>query len=229
MNASEHTRSTFRLILTRSYAFAILLLSLAVISGTGIPIFPAFAADREGEVDPFPRDVYVHGVGFLENPAGFCRQDPCGPGETSPSEALFNSVGTPLGLTWGEWQKMTATSEMRCDKDGATEAHVNLEGLIPGGVYSIFYRTFGPASFNPFCSAEERGVVVPNACHGRGCPADPDSQVLANAKGKAHFVGRIEGACLLDATQVFLDVIYHFDGNTYGQLPNRLEFVTQLQ
>src|SRR5262249_9612676 len=46
--------------------------------------------------------------------------------------------------------------------------------------------------------------------------------------GSARYIGSVTGKCLLDATQVFLEVTFHFDGITYGQLPNRLEFQTQL-
>jgi hypothetical protein len=35
--------------------------------------------------------------------------------------------------------------------------------------------------------------------------------------------------CLLDATTALIDVIYHFNGQTYGALPNAVEFGTRLQ
>src|SRR5262245_6689791 len=140
MNHSTRRHSTFSQILTRSYTFGILLVNLATISSAEIPASFVFAAaDREDGVSSNGHDVFVLVAGNLENPVGFCTAEPCVIGDTSPSAALFNSASIGLGLTWGEWQKTTATSKMRCEKDGLTEVHVKLEGLIPGGVYSIFY------------------------------------------------------------------------------------------
>ena len=189
----------------------------------------ANSADREDDVDAVRTDVYVLVGGRLANPVGFCTEEPCGIGQTSPNESLFNINGTQLGFTWGQFQAVDASSRVSCRRDGTTEVRVRLTGLIPNGVYSIFYRTFGPDSVNPFCPNEERSRVVPNLCHGPGCGGvAPDSRIVADENGNASFVGRVDG-CLLDATTVLLDVIYHSNGVTYGQLPNALEFQTQLR
>jgi hypothetical protein len=184
--------------------------------------------DREDDVSPVRLDVYVLVGTTLQNPIGLCTADPCAPGETSPNEAMFTLSGSPLGVTWGEFQMTAADSRVSCRKDGTTNIRINLTGLIPNSVYSIFYRTFGPDSSNPFCPNEERSVVVPNLCKGKQCQnVQPDSKILSDANGTATFVGRVNG-CLLDATITLLDVIYHSDGNTYFELPNFLEFQTQL-
>lgn len=165
---------------------------------------------------------------MLQNPIGFCTVEPCAAGETSPNEALFTLSGSPLGLTWGEFQMIGADSRVSCRKDGTTNVKINLTGLVPNSVYSVFYRTFGPDSANPFCPNEERSVVVPNLCKGSQCQGlQPDSKILSDVNGTATFAGRVND-CLLDATTTLLDVIYHSDGNTYFELPNFLEFVTQL-
>jgi hypothetical protein len=55
----------------------------------------------------------------------------------------------------------------------------------------------------------------------------PDlSSFVADAAGRAEFRGEIPGRPS-DALQFFYTVIYHFDGETYGALPNRGEFLTQ--
>jgi hypothetical protein len=55
----------------------------------------------------------------------------------------------------------------------------------------------------------------------------PDaSSFVADAHGDAHFIGRVAGH-LLDAQRVQYSVIYHFDGHTYGDLANDVEFLTQ--
>ena len=184
--------------------------------------------DREDDVDAFRSDVYVLVGSNLENPIGFCTAEPCAPGETSPNENLFNINANSLGLTWGEFQMAGADSRVSCRKDGNTIIRINLTGLIPNSVYSVFYRTFAPDSINPFCPNEERSIVVPNLCKGSECQGvQPDSRILSDDNGVATFVGRMDG-CFLDADTALLDVIYHFNGNTYFELPNQLEFQTQL-
>lgn len=54
---------------------------------------------------------------------------------------------------------------------------------------------------------------------------DPSS-FTADADGQARFHARVDGH-LLDATQVFYAIIYHFDVMTYHPLPNLGEFFTQ--
>lgn len=188
-------------------AVAVLLLpSTAVANGV----------DREDATEVFSRDVQVVVNGQLRDP-----------NSTTPSDAqLFNVSGAAMGMTWGQWQGATATS--RAVSIGgplhpATDFHVSLDGLIPSGVYSIFYATFGPDSVNPLCPNAERILPVPSIFKNQ----QPDaSSFIADEQGSADFHGRVEGH-VLDAQQVLLSIIYHFDGHTYGELPNRGESVTQ--
>jgi hypothetical protein len=50
---------------------------------------------------------------------------------------------------------------------------------------------------------------------------DPDSFV-ANSSGRAFFAARVAGN-LLTAQSVQVWVVYHFDGSTYGPVPNNAE------
>jgi hypothetical protein len=153
------------------------------------------------------------------------------PDSSTPiSTPLHNVTGGQLiGATWGQWESANATSTMSCRHDGSTEVKVLLTGLIANSVYSVFYRTFGPDSFNPFCPDEERSLVIPEACKGGHCAPLLDSSVATDATGSASYSGTVPGKCLANATQVFFEVIFHLDATTYGQLPNRLEFQTQLR
>jgi hypothetical protein len=206
---------------------------LALVAGVGaawtVGLVPATlhadAPDKEDGVDGFRLDVFVVAGGHLENPIGFCTVEPCGAGETVPSAPLFNLTGSSLDVTWGDFQTASARSRASC-KDGTTTVRVRLSNLRPNAVYSLFYRTFGPDSINPFCSNEERSIVVPEKCNGSGCVPIADSRIETNDDGEASYVGEVEG-CLLDATTLLFDVIYHLNGQTYGPLPNRLEFETQ--
>jgi hypothetical protein len=139
---------------------------------------------------------------------------------TPLSAPLYNVAGDPLNLTWGQWSSATATSLAKTVTHKATEStafRIKLAKLIPNGVYSLFYRTFGPDSSNPICPTTEPLVAL-TARHPQRQKPDPDSFV-ASSSGTATFHALVPGA-LLDAAQLQIDVIYHFDGHTYGPVPN---------
>jgi hypothetical protein len=196
-----------------------MILVFAILVGAALPGAPVHAAppDPEDALQIFNRDVYVLDGVTLRNPTA----------DTSPDAQLYSSVGAALPLTWGEWSQASATATARVmgsSQSARTDVRIQLSGLIPGGVYSIFYGTFSPDSENPLCPGVERTLPL-TAFH-------PDSQLpdassfVADANGTAEYHGQVEGD-LLQALQVFYMVIYHFDGMTYHPLPNRGEYLTQ--
>jgi hypothetical protein len=172
------------------------------------------AGDPADAVEAYERDVYVIVGSTLRNPDA----------TTSTDAPLFNVAGVSLDLTWGQWTGASATSSMRAN-GGHTDADLVLGGLVPNGVYSVFYITIGPDSENPLCLNVERALEL-TSTDKRQLP--DRSSFVAQSDGTAAYSGRVDGN-LLDATQVFLEVIYHFDGQTYGSLPNRGEWLTQGQ
>ena len=176
----------------------------------------AAGLDREDFVTTHPGDVYVVDgeTNQLTNP------DDLTPADTP----LYNVAGTRIGPTWGEWSGATAVSlaKTHATKD-RTDIHLRFDGLIPGGVYSVFSVTFGPDSRHPLCVTAERGL--PLTTHGATNGPDPSSFV-AGPDGSATYHGRAEGV-LLDADVVQLFLIYQFDGKTYHPLANYGESVTQ--
>jgi hypothetical protein len=248
--------------------------------------------DQQDGIESFARDVFVIVGSSLKNPD-----------DTTAADApLFNVAGVSLNLTWGQFSGASATSTAECLADGTTDVNITLTGLVPGGVYSMFYGTFGPDSSNPACPGVERTLPLESVCpavhpggsngggsggshpghdpgtdpqpdhgdddhhghqrhythhhhivhHGR-CGHDPNHHgdddhdgddhdhngstnpaptctpspdFVAAADGTATFHGTAPG-CLLDATQVFFSLTYHFDGQTYGSLPNKGESQTQ--
>jgi hypothetical protein len=142
---------------------------------------------------------------------------------TAASVPLFNLEGQPLSLTWGQFSSATAKSYALTDTEGGvthTDFFISMSGLVPGGVYSLFYRTFAPDSNNALCPNVEPTLALTSAFPQLQKP-DPDSFV-ASSSGKALFVGRVAGN-LLAAQQLLIAVIYHYDGNTYGPVPNAAE------
>lgn len=145
---------------------------------------------------------------------------------TDPSAPLFNVAGVALDLTWGQWSAASATSAVRTSgKAGSarTDVRLTFSGLVPGGVYSVFWGTLLPDSENPLCPGVERTLALPSVDAGQ----QPDSSsFVAGSDGTAAFRGGLPGN-LLSASQVFFSIVYHFDGQTWGALPNHGEYNTQ--
>ncbi|MCU1427760.1 MAG: hypothetical protein JWL83_1760 [Actinomycetia bacterium] len=161
------------------------------------------------------QDVYVSdGSGGLVNPD--IRSTP----DTAP---LFSASGAALGVTWGTFHSAGVTSLAKtiAKRTGSfTDVAMSMTGLIPRGVYSIFYSTFGPDSANPVCPAND-SLVALTVVHPK--PAQPDaSSFVANAGGAAKIHPRVPGR-LLDAQNLNILVIYHADGLTWGPVPTRGE------
>ena len=178
---------------------------------------PASAAppDQADAVEVHERDVFVIVGSTLRNPDE----------TTAPSAPLFNDAGVNLNLTWGEWSAASATSSVRTSgkSNARTDVRQTFSNLVPGGTYSVFWGTLNPDSENPLCPRVERTLALPSVDRDQSPDA---SSFVAGPDGTASFRGRLDGN-LLSANQVFFSIVYHFDGQTYGALPNRGEFLTQ--
>lgn len=193
--------------LWRQLGWAGVVLALAATAQAGARV------DREDDTTILGSDVYVLDNGRLANPTG----------STPLEAALFNVAGTPLERTWGQFLRARATSRVKCTRRGRTDVRIRMDRLVPNGVYSVFYATFAPDSRNPLCPSQERFLALPST----DPEQEPDhASFEADSTGEANFHGRVDG-CLLEAGQLTFGLIYHFDGLTYGDLPNRGEFVTQ--
>jgi hypothetical protein len=164
---------------------------------------------------PLPGDVYtISANGTLI---------PILPLSTSLSAPLFNLAGNALNLTWGQFSSATAKSyAWTVTHNGTTDTQflITMSGLIPNGVYSLFYRTFGPDSNNALCPNVEPSVAL-TAAFPQFQKPDPDS-FTASSSGKGLFFASVPDD-LLAAQQLQVSVIYHFDGNTYGPVTNQAE------
>jgi len=182
--------------------------------------FAAAAMARPDQADftqVFERDVYVIVGSTLRNPTE----------STAPDANLFSVTGVALDLTWGQFGSATASAtakQIGGVNHPQTDVRVQIAGLVPGGLYSLFYLTLGPDSENPLCPGVERSLPL-TAFH--PSDAQPDAaSFYADAAGAASFHARVPGA-LLEAQQLAYTVIYHFNGQSYGDLPNAGEFLTQ--
>jgi hypothetical protein len=164
---------------------------------------------------PFPGDVYTAGQDSTLIPVD--------PSSTPASAPLYNLGGQPLNLTWGQFSSATAKSyAWTVTRRGITYTQflIGLSGLIPNGVYSLFYRTFGPDSNNAFCPDVEPSIAL-TAAFPQFQKPDPDS-LVASGSGTALFLASV-AQDLLAAQQLQVSVIYHFDGKTYGPVANAAE------
>jgi hypothetical protein len=164
---------------------------------------------------PFPGDVFT-----VSSNGTLIAVDP---NSTPPSAPLFNLAGSSLNETWGQFDSVTATSGAKAlTRMGtiSTDFRITLTGLIPNGVYSLFYRTFTPDSANPVCGTvgAHDPLVALTAAHPKKQAPD-SSSFAASTTGSAAFHARVAGN-LLAAAQLQVWIIYHFDGHVYGPVPN---------
>jgi hypothetical protein len=108
------------------------------------------------------------------------------PSSTQLSAPLFNLAGEPLNLTWGQFAAATAKSyawTVTHHETTYTRFLVGLSGLVPNGVYSLFYRTFGPDSTNALRPNVEPSVALTAAFRNSRSPTPTRSSPAARAEG----------------------------------------------
>lgn len=194
-------------------AWAAVVAGLALVTG---PLAgPAMAAppDAADAVQVFNRDVFEIVGSTLRNPTA----------SSSPDAPLFTDAGISLETTWGEWSAAAATSTVRTNGT-RTDVRLQFAGLVPGGLYSVFWGTLQPDSEQPLCPGVERTLPL-DAFHAGGDAPAPNAFV-AGADGAAEFRGRVDQR-LMDAGQVFFSIVYQFYGETSYPFPNRGELLTQ--
>ena len=173
--------------------------------------------DQADAVEVYARDVYyIHG-NTLRTPDE----------TTDPAAHLFNVAGVALDVTWGEWSRATAQSEARVARTGrtvTTRARLTMSGLVPNGIYSVFWGTLGPDSEQPLCPRVERTLPLDSTTgHTKLAP----NAFRADARGRADYTGAVDQD-LFAASQVFFTVVWNFSGRTSYPFPNRGELLTQV-
>lgn len=205
-----------KILTTRARA----LVAAVALAGALVPFVPAAhatPADAADAVQIYPRDVFVIVGSSLRNPTA----------DTDPGAPLFTVTGIAMDLTWGEWSAAAATSRASViggPNQPRTDIRLSLAGLVPGGLYSVYWGTIGPDYEQPLCPGVERTLPLDGA--GSTAKAPAPNAFLVDATGAVDFHGRVDGD-LLGATQVFVTVVYHFFGQTSYPFPNLGESLTQ--
>jgi hypothetical protein len=177
-------------------------------------------------------EVIFHVPLFVETAA---RRAPVDPADALYETRKHQPVVTPGGepVTLQAFEAVHGRVSVAC-VDGGVRVKLNMEGLIPNGVYSIWIATFGPQGFDP--AAPERNRVGLGAL---GARDGSESFFVASAAGTGTLAattpagplstfGEI-GACPLTETGEWHVVgAYHIDGQTHGPEPGPLgTFVEQ--
>lgn len=124
-------------------------------------------------------------------------------------------------LTWGEFNQVDGQALVKCTERG-THVVIQLSGLVPHGVYTIWVLTFEAPGFTfDFAHWIGGGSL--------GTPDGTQNVVVASPNGRAaisvfHPGGALSEFgevtdCLLDEFEFVLWGLYHLDGMTFGPSP----------
>ena len=186
----------------------VLVMTAILLTGVLGDVVRAGPPDHSDGFEVLARDVYVTYGQALIHPQV----------DTASTEPLYNVAAIALGVTWGDWKAASGTS--RAARHGAgTDVRVELQRLVPGGLYSVFHYTIGPDTAHPGCPGER--MLPLDAFHTAGT-----NSFVADPAGSARYRGTVAGDPLA-AAQFVIAVIYHADGQTYYPFPNRGEYLTQ--
>jgi len=144
------------------------------------------------------------------------RHNPFDPGTGGPFRK-----GRPLGQTVGQWFGADGTVTYRCE-DGTGTMDVELTGLVPDGVYTMWHFFMAMPPTRPFIGTYDLPV---------GDRDGSQSVFRADGRGDARFQ-RIFRPCLqLSAEHLAagLAVAWHSDGKTWGVEPGPFGTRTHVQ
>lgn len=128
-------------------------------------------------------------------------------------------------VTWGEWSDVSGSISVECREEG-TYAKLDLKGLIPNGVYTVWNVTFEEPGFTGEFAAP--GLPANVKAFGPVGPSNGSrSMFLASASGEGSIisttppgplgtVGEIGACALTEELEWHVVGLYHSDGKTYG-------------
>ncbi|HZM91750.1 MAG TPA: hypothetical protein VFF31_34840 [Blastocatellia bacterium] len=123
-------------------------------------------------------------------------------------------------ITLREWTKAKGNALIKCGKRG-THVVLQVSGLIPNGVYTVWVGTFQAPGLTPdFANLIGLGSL--------GAPDGSENVILASSQGTAqlsvfHPAGDFSmfgsSECLSEEFEVLLWLPLHLDGQTHGGVP----------
>ena len=139
----------------------------------------------------------------------------------SPSEIGPHPKGAELEMTLGEWLGASGSGTYECN-DGTGIIDVDFNGLVPGGVYTMWHFFMPMPVMDPFTGT----LDLPFGARG-----GDDSVFVADANGQATFAKSVESCLQMSGPQLRagLAIAYHSDGQTYGALPGEFGHNSHVQ
>jgi len=129
--------------------------------------------------------------------------------------------GRPLGITLGDWFGADGTVTYRCE-DGTGTMDVELTGLVPKGVYTMWHFFMAMPPTSPFIGTYDLPV---------GDRDGKQSVFRADARGAAK-LQRVFQPCLQlsgEHLAAGLAIAWHSDGQTWGVEPGPFGTVSHVQ
>jgi hypothetical protein len=134
---------------------------------------------------------------------------------------LRNAILAPDGhtVTRAEFDAPRGTATVKC-VDNGTQITLQLTGLIPNGVYTVWIVTFRSPGFDPtFARLIGLGTLgTPDGAHSvlRASGAGEASLTTLTREGKLSVMGKLEECALEDELEFHVVCAYHIDGATWG-------------
>jgi len=200
----------------------ILIYSMTILALAGAGTLVSGCADDEVSTYPSATRSHVVAVPF------FVETESMEPPST-PEQKLYEvrnhePVLTPTGkhVTWGEFASVSGSIDVQCMAEG-TMIDLDVDGLIPFGVYTIWNVTVKEPGLNPK-EADMNITGIGAAGNGSGT----DNVMMADAEGNASITlvsrggdlsmfGDIEPCSLTGEFEWHVVGTYHIDGYTYGE------------
>ncbi|MBX2874813.1 MAG: hypothetical protein KTR30_22000 [Saprospiraceae bacterium] len=185
-------------------------------------IFASCSKDDDVQGPTATNDQAINIPFFVQTADG---QMPSDPADLLYETRKQNPLLAPDGhqITWGEFSAVKGQVVAECTDQG-TKVTLNLTGLIPNGVYTIWNLSFEAPGFDP--TAEMLGVDGLGAA-GKGDGSDNAFTASASGTGSISFTspggdlslfGSIGACSLVDNFEWHVAGAYHADGLTYGPI-----------
>ena len=179
-----------------------------------------------------PANKTVHSSFDITTPAADPVYDSAGNPATAADTPLYSNAAelcshlfpllAPDGhqIQLAEWQQAKGTAHMKCGQK-STHVVLQLTGLVPHGVYTVWVATF----LSPGLTPDFANLVGVGAL---GAPDGSQNTIVASEDGEGelsvfHPTGDLSAfgsaGCLTDEFEVLLWVPLHIDGQTSGGLP----------
>ncbi|AHD03673.1 hypothetical protein [Leisingera methylohalidivorans] len=129
--------------------------------------------------------------------------------------------GRPLGMTLGDWLAADGSATVTC-ADGTGTVESVFTGLVPEGVYTMWYSFVPQPPTEPFTGALDLPL---------GARDGSQSGFTADAKGSATFEATFEPCLQPSDPQLLamLAITWHGDGETYGSAPGSFGNLSHVQ